>query len=147
MTCYRRSHIIQQRAGAGTGYQIKIIVHSGNGTTQNGTNELWCNNHCKNDFSDIRFTASDGYTPLPFWCESLTQADQAVFWVKILDDLSSANSTIWVYYTLNYDATYTPYPSANNGKETFLFFDDFTVARSFEMEHLEGRRYGGRYRG
>ena len=53
---------------------------------------VYCNSHCKTDFGDIRFTAADGTTLLSQWIQSFTASNSAVFWVKVTDDLSSANS-------------------------------------------------------
>jgi hypothetical protein len=76
--------------------------------------------HSKSDFGDIRFTSSDGATLLSHWMESKTDSDEAAFWVKVPDDLSSASRTIYVYYG-NGDAT-----TSSNGENTFPFFDDFS---------------------
>jgi len=116
---YRKSHIIQPSSGAGTNYQVKIIVHYGSGT-DSGEN-VYLNYHCRSDFGDIRFTKSDGVTFLDYWMESYTASDNAVFWVEIADDLSTNNQTIYIYYG-NTSATTT-----SNGASTFLFFDDFAT--------------------
>ncbi|MGD6933714.1 MAG: DUF2341 domain-containing protein [Candidatus Bathyarchaeia archaeon] len=122
---YRRSHVITHAANAGTGYQIKIIVHEGNGTTLNNTNEIYCNGHCRSDFNDIRFTKSDGTTKLPYWLETYSNGT-AVFWVKITDDLSTTDQTIYVYYDNN-----STEPSEST-TSTFLAWrdlaDDFNAA-------------------
>jgi hypothetical protein len=75
--------------------------------------------HCRMDFGDVRFTASDGVTPLDYWIEENVDGDYAVFWVKVADDLSTNPATIYVYYG-NPSATTT-----SNGDATFIFFDDF----------------------
>jgi hypothetical protein len=76
------------------------------------------NNHAKSDFSDVRFTASDGITQLSYWTESVVNGD-ANFWVKIPDNLNSTGTTIYMYYG-NPSAT-----SSSSGTATFPFFDDF----------------------
>jgi hypothetical protein len=76
--------------------------------------------HCRTDFGDIRFTDNDGITPLDYWMETKTDGDSAVFWVKVADDLSSEDRTIYVYYGKS-DATTT-----SNPDNTFLFFDGFS---------------------
>ncbi len=122
---YRRSHVITHATNAGTGYQIKIIVHEGNGTTLNNTNEIYCNGLCRSDFNDIRFTKSDGTTKLPYWLETYSNGT-AVFWVKITDDLSTTDQTIYVYYDNN-----STEPSEST-TSTFLAWrdlaDDFNAA-------------------
>jgi len=75
--------------------------------------------HCRTDFGDIRFTDNDGITPLEYWMETKTDGDNAIFWVKVADDLGSADRTIYVYYGKS-DATTT-----SNPDNTFLFYDDF----------------------
>ncbi len=113
---YRKSHTINSATGAGTNYQVKITAHYGNGIDSN--TDTYCNCNCRTDFGDIRFSGSDGSTQLNYWMESKTENDKAVFWVKIADDLSSTNTTIYVYYgNLAVQTT-------SNGEGTFLFFDD-----------------------
>lgn len=53
---------------------------------------------CKTDFGDVRFTTSDGNTKLSYWLLEKVDGDYAVFWVKVTDDLSSLDKTIYVYY-------------------------------------------------
>ncbi len=113
---YRKSHVINAATGAGTNYQVKIIVHYGD-EDDNGNN-VYCDGKCQGDFGDIRFTSSDGGTELSYWRESKTDYGNAVFWVKVAGDLDS-NQTIFVYYGKD-DAT-----TASNGEDTFLKFDDF----------------------
>ena len=67
----------------------------------------------------MRFTGSDGTTLLNYWMESYTASDNAVFWVKIADDLSTNSVTIYLYYG-NPTATTT-----SNGDSTFELFDHF----------------------
>lgn len=114
---YRRSHIINPSSGAGTGYQVRIIAHYSGGNDNDENIHL--NNHSKTDFGDVRFTTSDGTTPLNYWMESKTDGGNATFWVKVNDDLSSTSQTIYIYYG-NTDATTT-----SNGTDTFSIFDDF----------------------
>ena len=115
---YRKSHVITGSAGAGTGYQIRIIVHKTTGT--DAGSDVYMGANPNNDFGDVRFTASDGTTLLSYWMEtgSLTSGSQAAFWVKVAADLGS-NQTIYVYYG-NGSATTT-----SNGANTFILFDDF----------------------
>lgn len=70
--------------------------------------------------SDIRFTASDGTTVLPYWIELWNDAtSQATVWVRV-PNIPVAGTTIYIYYG-NGTAG-----SVANGVATFLFFDDFT---------------------
>ena len=116
---YRKSHIINGSAGAGTLYQIRIVAHKTTGS-DNGT-DVYLGNNVNNDFGDVRFTAGDGTTVLDYWLEtgSLVSGTQAAFWVEVSADLGS-NQTIYLYYG-NGSATTT-----SNGVNTFILFDDFT---------------------
>jgi hypothetical protein len=114
---YRKSHVIGSASGAGTNYQVQIEVHYGSGT-DSGEN-VYCNDHCRTDFGDIRFTDNDGQTLLDYWMEEKVNSDYAVFWVKVSHNLSINPATIYIYYG-NPDATTT-----SNGTATFLLFDDF----------------------
>ncbi|RJP88876.1 MAG: DUF2341 domain-containing protein [Desulfobacteraceae bacterium] len=117
---YRKSHIINAAAGAGTNYQIRITANYGAGTDSGET--VYLNSLCRTDFADIRFVASDGITELSYWMEEpVATGVQAVFWVKVSDDLSAVNQSIYVYYG-NASATTT-----SNGLNTFIFFDDFNA--------------------
>jgi hypothetical protein len=82
-------------------------------------NNIALNQHCRTDFGDVRFTASDGSTLLSYWIQNETASGTAIFWVKDTDNLNSASSTIYIYYG-NSGVTTT-----SNGYNTFLFFDDF----------------------
>jgi len=73
----------------------------------------------KSDFSDLRFTDSDGLTLIPYWVESYVSQVSAVVWVKVPSIPASSTTTIYMYYG-NPDAS-----SASNGTATFEFFDDF----------------------
>ena len=73
----------------------------------------------KSDGSDLRVTASDGTTLLPYWIQSWTPAsNQASVWTQV-PSIPIAGTTIYIYYG-NAAAT-----SASNGISTFDFFDDF----------------------
>ena len=117
---YRKSHEIEgSTAGSLTDYQVKIIVHYGSGT-DSGEN-VYLNSHSLTDFGDVRFTAADGLTTLPYWMESKVDGDYAIFWVKIPRiPESPGKATIYIYYG-NSSAS-----DASNGDSTFEFFDDFT---------------------
>jgi len=116
---YRKSHEIEgSSAGAQTNYQIRIIVHKDSGT--DGGEHVYCNNHCRDDFGDIRFTKSDGITELDYWMEEYTSGDKATFWIKV-DSIPASpdKATIYIYYGKS-DATTT-----SDGEATFILFDDF----------------------
>ncbi len=114
---YRKSHDIQGSSGAGTGYQIKIVAHYGEGTDY-GSN-VYLNSQCQKTFADIRFTGSDGLAILDYWLETKVDGNYAVFWVKVNDNLDT-QQTIYLYYG-NQTAA-----SASSIQKTFPFADDFS---------------------
>ena len=73
----------------------------------------------KNDFSDLRFTADNGVTMLPFWLESYVSSVSAVIWVKIPSVAASSTTILYMYYG-NHNAA-----SISNAKNVFDFYDDF----------------------
>ena len=94
-------------AGAQTNYQVSVpVTYSAN---------------MKADFSDVRFTDSNGTTLLNHWLESKTDSSSANFWVKIPSIPASPNTTtIYLYYGNS------SVSSTSDGTATFTFFDDFS---------------------
>jgi hypothetical protein len=117
---YRKQHNITSAIRAGTGYDVLITIINGTGTDSGKT--VYVNNKTKPDFSDVRFTASDGSTLLNHWQDDylLYSQKNSTFWFQDTDNLTSTGSTIYVYYG-NSGAS-----SISNGTNTFLFFDDFS---------------------
>ena len=76
----------------------------------------------KLDGSDIRVTANDEVTLLPFWIEewNLTQS-RAIIWVKI-QSVPIGGTSVYLYYGN------TAASNASNGTNTFKFFDDFSTS-------------------
>ncbi|MDD5311413.1 MAG: DUF2341 domain-containing protein [Dehalococcoidia bacterium] len=105
-------------AGAQTNYQKKVTVYKGSGTDSAGT--VYLNNHCRDDFADIRFTRTDGATLLDYWVESYVSGVSAVVWVE-LDSVAAAPAiaTFYCYYGNASAAT------SSNIRNTFVFGDDF----------------------
>ena len=122
---YRKSHVINYAAGAGTLYQKQITVHYGSGTDSD--KDVYLNSHSRTDFGDVRFTDNDQTTLLDYWMESKVDSNNAVFWVEVADDLSTVAATIYVYYG-KADATTT-----SNGPTTFIFFDDFNALNTGDL--------------
>jgi PKD repeat protein len=89
-------------------------VYYGSGT--DSTNTTYLNSKCNIDFSDIRFTTSDGDTLISYWIESVITGNYADIWIKVP---SITTTTIYVYYG-NANAT-----TNSSGDNTFEFFDDF----------------------
>jgi hypothetical protein len=105
--------------GSQSSYQMKITIYYGSGTDSSGN--IYCNGYCKTDFSDIRFTNTDGTTLLSYWIESSTPSSNAAIWVNIPSIPTGSNSTyIYIYYN-NSGAT-----SLSNAPSTFIFYDDFS---------------------
>ena len=70
---YRKSHVIEYAAGAGTLYQKRIKVHYGAGTDSG--EDVYLNSHSRTDFGDVRFTDDDGTTLLDYWIEKKVDSD------------------------------------------------------------------------
>jgi len=70
----------------------------------------------KSDYPSIRFLENESSGPLPYWIERNEGSYLSVAWVRRLEN---SDNTIYMYYG-NGSAT-----SAENGDNTFLFFDDF----------------------
>ncbi len=114
---YFKSHTIMGSPdGVLHNYQVRFVVHSGDGTDYGqdvylgGRSQSWPN--------DIRFTDNAGNL-LSYWIESFNASD-AIIWVNV-DDIpaSPAAATIDIYYGKQDDK------GASNGDVTFTFFDDF----------------------
>lgn len=71
------------------------------------------------NFADLRFTASDGVTPLNFWRETYNASTDAVVWVKVPTLAASGDTSIFMYYGNSLAA------DASSGTTTFSAFDDF----------------------
>lgn len=93
----RRLTITGSTAGAQTNYQMKLTVYNSTGTDTLGN--IYLGGNAKNDFSDLRFTKSDGATLLDYWIESYTPGISAVVWVEV-DSIPASPGTanIYLYY-------------------------------------------------
>jgi len=114
-------YIIGSTSGDQTDYQIKFIVYYDSIVNHNDiqNNMIFCDESCRTDFGDIRFTNEDN-VPLSYWIEKQVDSSYAVFWVKVDTILAAPElKKINIYYGKE-DAT-----SLSNGDDTFLFFDDF----------------------
>jgi hypothetical protein len=107
---YRSAVTVNNPGGATlTGYQVHVVLGGSFDFTKAQPNG-----------ADMRFTASDGTTTLPFWIESWTSSS-ASLWVKVPTIDSVNGATLYMYYG-NPSAT-----SNSNGNSTFDFFDDFSL--------------------
>ena len=122
---YRKHLRLGNSSDAGTNYQIRIEVNFNTGSDMGNT--VFCNSNCKQDFSDIRFTSSDGVTLLDYWIENLTIGYSATFWVEVADDLTESDVRIYIYYgnsiAISLSDGYKTFPVFS---EFDLFFDDAT---------------------
>lgn len=122
---FRKSHVIEQQAGAGTDYQTFITVHYGEGVDSGA--DVYLGEKCKPDFGDLRVTSSDGTTIIAGnkngWREDKVDGDYAKIWIKIPDNLSLSEATIYLYYG-KADAVWS-----ERGYETFLWFEDWETGQ------------------
>lgn len=101
-----------------TNYQLKITV-------------AFIAGKMNSDFSDVRFTGSDGATPLAHWRETYTASVTADFWVKV-PSIPVAGTTLYLYYGNTAAAT------ASNATSTYLLFDDFSGDFSKWVQYVSG---------
>ena len=92
-------------------YQMQLVVGYDSGAS---SYDVHCEGHCNTNFSDLRFTASDGTTLRSYWIERKTDGDTCLVWIN-----TSGESKIYMYYGNNNVGC------QSNGNSTFLFFDDF----------------------
>lgn len=84
-------------AGAQTDYQMRLVVHKGSGSDSG--DDVYLNNHCRDDFNDVRFTKSDGETELDHWREHYVSGDYAVFWIEFHSiPASPSSANFYIYY-------------------------------------------------
>ncbi len=81
------------------------------------------------DFSDIRFTASDGKNIFSYFLEEYQDSTSAVFWIKIPEIPAYSEIIIYQYYG-NESAV-----DEGNGKQVFEFFDDFSEMRLADYDY------------
>jgi len=116
---YRKQLTITGTAdGAKNPYQLKLSVNRSSGSDSGLT--VYLDTKCNVDFSDIRFTQSDGDTKLDYWIESVS-GTVATVWVEFVSIPASPNTIDFYIYYGDADAA-----SETNGTNTFPFFDDFS---------------------
>ncbi|RPI54594.1 MAG: DUF2341 domain-containing protein, partial [Chloroflexi bacterium] len=85
---YRRLVTVSAACGEVTDYQVQVRLDS----TFNFAN-------AQPDGGDVRFTAADGVTVLPFWIETWDASGQtAILWVKVPTLPASGSTTLYLYY-------------------------------------------------
>lgn len=119
---HKRKQITLSRAtGAVTNYQMKLLVGESAGATGE---DVDCGGKCLSTFNDLRFTAADGTTLLPYWIESITGTTPnqlATVWIKF-DSIGVGATTFYMYYENSGAA------AVSNGKNSFQYFEDFEWA-------------------
>ncbi len=116
---YRKQFTIAGSAlGILTNYQLKLTFNKGGGT--DSASNVYLNNHCRDDFADIRFTKADGQTLLDYWMESSVPGLSAVVWVELDSIPASPGTTGFCCYYGNSSAA-----TASDIQNTFVFGDDF----------------------
>ncbi len=99
------------------GYPVLINITKDVGGTMN------CANHCKDDFSDLRFFNHDNVTKLDYWIENYTSGKYAWVWVELPANATTVPKMI-MYYG---NASANP---DSDGEQTFFWFDDYSVDSS-----------------
>jgi parallel beta-helix repeat protein len=111
------------------GYQMPLIIYKEDGYDDPGSGVIDCEGHCNDNFSDVRFVASDQTTLLPYWIEETGINNghrYARIWVK-----TSGEDSVYMYY-----GTPVALP-VSDGSDTFLFFEDFTSNTVNKWSHHE----------
>jgi len=86
---YRRQITITEQSGNTLiGYQVKIVLTSGN----------FDYSKAEDDGSDLRFTDSDGTTLLPYWIENWNPGGESVIWVRVSEIPANDEKIIYMYY-------------------------------------------------
>lgn len=113
----RVAHTITGTTAALTNYPVEVTVIRGAGSSSGST--LYAPD-CRADFNDIRFTAADGVTQIPYYLESVV-GSTATFLVNVPSiPASPATATIYVYWANPAATTTTSDPDAQ-----WIFYDDF----------------------
>ena len=95
-------------------------------TTLEGGEDVSCEEHCKNDFSDLRFTREDGTTLRDYYLKNKEDGEYALMLINTSND-----NYMYMYYGNN-DTS-----SASNPEGVYLFYDDFEdgVINTTKWEH------------
>jgi hypothetical protein len=119
--------------GAQTYYPMKLLIGKNTGAT--GA-VIDCGGRCMDSFSDLKFTSSDGITPIDHFTESIVVAGSsllATVWVEIPSvPISPSTTYIYMYYGNNGATT------ASNCTATFTTADDFEWGSSGDNVSTSG---------
>ncbi|MBN2831568.1 MAG: DUF2341 domain-containing protein [Candidatus Omnitrophica bacterium] len=120
---YRKAFSIKNNSAEDLyNYQLKLRIGESELTQGVGLNT---SARAKDDFSDLRFTATDTQTILPYYLENIEGESPnrvAVVWVKIPQVLKGSLLKLYLYYG-NSEAE-----GISDGNKTFDFFDDFKAS-------------------
>jgi hypothetical protein len=112
---------------ASSDYQMVLQVWKEDGHDNQESGIIDCENHCNEDFSDIRFVTFDG-VKCNYWIEKtgINSGDHyANIWVKTP---STGDEQLYLYYG-NPEAF-----DESDGSSTFVFFDDFDSYQDGETD-------------
>ena len=115
---YRKKILLKNPSGEELfNYQINLKVGIDKKAKDADVN---CEGNVRQDFLDVRFTAADGETPLPYYLESgiARNDDTGSFWVKV-PQIPKDGVKIYIYYG-NSQAS-----DLSDPKNTFDFYDSF----------------------
>lgn len=94
--------------------------------------EVRGNKQFNSDFSDLRFTESDGKSSLSYWIEDCEPGTKVTVWVRVPYIPANNNTMIYMYYG-NLKAN-----SGSDGNGTFYFSDDFNDCNISDWNIVSG---------
>jgi hypothetical protein len=125
----RKKVTIAHQTGAGTNYQVKLLV----GKTSGATGEDFdLEGNCLDSMFDMRFTDNDGATPIDYWIESVAVSGTsylATVWVEVADSLESSDADIYCYYGKAGDT------DGSSGPNTFIQYHG-AASSAFEDSNI-----------
>lgn len=127
----RKSITLSRASGAVNNYQMKLKVGESAGAVGE---DVDCGGFCKSDFSDIRFTSSNGTTLLDYYVEDVSGATPnqlATIWIEF-DSIGTEATTFYMYYG---KASAT---SVSSGPNTFILFEDFNSLNDGDLNGQNG---------
>jgi len=113
-------------------HAVRIDLFWGQGT--DAGRAVYLGGGAETDFSDLRFTDSDGQTVLSWWVQEQTDGTDAVAWIKVPHTAASDSVDLCLYYG-NTEAS-----STSSGAATFPLFDHFEaggIDNGMWMGHLK----------
>lgn len=93
---YRSSFVVGSASGAGTNFQVPLIVINGTGVSSGNT--TYINNQTQSYFLDLRVTANDGVTLYPIWNQTTNVGANVTLWINIGANLTASSATCYLYW-------------------------------------------------